>query len=109
MRFVSQTALRSGLSFAQNEQLPGARQLLILGTPAPDSAEGRWAGRRRQVESGMAVAAKDYIGRVLSGYRLVALLGAGGAGAVFLGERVDDPSIQRAIKILLPDDDLPAL
>lgn len=56
----------------------------------------------------MAVAAKDYIGRVLSGYRLVALLGAGGAGAVFLGERVDDPSIQRAIKILLPDDDLPA-
>jgi serine/threonine protein kinase len=56
----------------------------------------------------MAVAAKDYIGRVLSGYRLVALLGAGGAGAVFLAERVDDPSIQRAIKILLPDDDLPA-
>lgn len=56
----------------------------------------------------MAVAAKDYIGRVLSGYRLVALLGAGGAGAVFLAERVDDPSIQRAIKILMPDDDLPA-
>lgn len=56
----------------------------------------------------MAVAAKDYIGRVLSGYRLVALLGAGGAGVVFLAERVDDPSIQRAIKILLPDDDLPA-
>lgn len=56
----------------------------------------------------MAVAAKDYIGRVLSGYRLVALLGAGGAGAVFLAERVDDSSIQRAIKILMPDDDLPA-
>ncbi len=55
----------------------------------------------------MAVAAKDYIGRVLSGYRLVALLGAGGAGAVFLAERLDDPSIQRAIKLLLPDDELP--
>ena len=48
----------------------------------------------------MAVAAKDYIGRVLSGYRLVALLGAGGAGAVFLAERVDDPATQRAIKVL---------
>ena len=54
----------------------------------------------------MAVAAKDYIGRILSGYRLVALLGSGGAGAVFLGERLDDPSIQRAIKVLLPDGDL---
>ena len=61
-----------------------------------------------QVESGMAVAAKDYIGRVLSGYRLVALLGAGGAGAVFLAERVDDPSIQRAIKVLMPADSLSA-
>lgn len=56
----------------------------------------------------MAVAAKDYIGRTLSGYRLAALLGAGGAGAVFLGERMDDPSVQRAIKVLLPGDDLAA-
>lgn len=56
----------------------------------------------------MAVAAKDYIGRILSGYRLIALLGAGGAGAVFLGERLDDPSIQRAIKLLLPGDALPS-
>ncbi|MGE5334686.1 MAG: serine/threonine protein kinase, partial [Nitrososphaerota archaeon] len=56
----------------------------------------------------MAVAAKDYIGRILGGYRLVALLGAGGAGAVFLGERLDDSSIQRAIKVLMPDDDLSA-
>jgi serine/threonine protein kinase len=56
----------------------------------------------------MAVAAKDYIGRVLSGYRLVALLGVGGTGAVFLAERLDDPAIQRAIKVLMPDDDLPA-
>jgi serine/threonine protein kinase len=54
----------------------------------------------------MAVAAKDFIGRVLSGYRLVALLGAGGAGAVFLAERVDDPSIQRAIKVLMPANEL---
>ncbi|HEU5347324.1 MAG TPA: serine/threonine-protein kinase, partial [Ktedonobacterales bacterium] len=52
--------------------------------------------------------AKDYIGRILGGYRLVALLGAGGAGAVFLGERLDDTSQQRAIKVLMPDDDLPA-
>ncbi|HEX6541085.1 MAG TPA: serine/threonine-protein kinase [Ktedonobacterales bacterium] len=56
----------------------------------------------------MAVAAKEYIGRILGGYRLVALLGAGGAGAVFLGERLDDPSIQRAIKVLLPSEDLSA-
>src|SRR5690242_19941363 len=56
----------------------------------------------------MALAAKDYIGRILSGYRLVALLGAGGAGAVFLGERLDDASIQRAIKVLLPSDKLSA-
>ena len=56
----------------------------------------------------MAVAAKDYIGRILSGYRLVALLGAGGAGSVFLGERLDDPSVQRAIKVLLAGDDLDA-
>ena len=56
----------------------------------------------------MAVAAKDYIGRILSGYRLVALLGSGGAGAVFLGERLDDPSIQRAIKVLLPVEGLSA-
>lgn len=55
----------------------------------------------------MAVAAKDYIGRILSGYRLVALLGSGGAGAVFLGERLDDASIQRAIKLLLPGNELP--
>lgn len=56
----------------------------------------------------MAVAAKDYIGRILSGYRLVALLGSGGAGAVFLGERLDDPAIQRAIKVLLPVEGLSA-
>jgi serine/threonine-protein kinase len=56
----------------------------------------------------MAVAAKDYIGRILSGYRLVALLGSGGAGAVFLGERLDDPSIQRAVKVLLPVEGLSA-
>lgn len=56
----------------------------------------------------MAVAAKDYIGRILSGYRLIALLGTGGAGAVFLGERLDDPTIRRAIKLLLPGEDLPA-
>lgn len=56
----------------------------------------------------MAVAAKDYIGRILGGYRLVSLLGKGGAGAVFLGERLDDASIQQAIKVLMPDDDLPA-
>ena len=56
----------------------------------------------------MALAAKDYIGRILSGYRLVALLGSGGAGAVFLGERLDDASIQRAIKVLLPVEGLSA-
>ena len=56
----------------------------------------------------MAVAAKDYIGRILSGHRLIALLGTGGAGAVFLGERLDDPTIRRAIKLLLPGDELPA-
>jgi serine/threonine protein kinase len=55
----------------------------------------------------MAVAATDYIGRILSGYRLEALLGAGGAGAVFLAERVDDPTIRQAIKVLMPDDELP--
>jgi serine/threonine protein kinase len=69
---------------------------------------GRCTVGRMQVESGMAVATKDYIGRILSGYRLIALLGSGGAGAVFLGERLDDTSIQRAIKVLLPGDALPS-
>lgn len=46
--------------------------------------------------------AAAFVGRVLGGYRLIALLGRGGAGAVFLGERVDDPAVRRALKLLLP-------
>ncbi|HEV8194256.1 MAG TPA: serine/threonine-protein kinase, partial [Ktedonobacterales bacterium] len=42
------------------------------------------------------------LGRVVGGYHLIALLGRGGAGAVFLGERLDDPSVRRALKLLLP-------
>ncbi len=45
--------------------------------------------------------AEAFVGRVLGGYRLVALLGRGGASVVFLGERLDDPTVRRAIKLLL--------
>jgi serine/threonine protein kinase len=46
--------------------------------------------------------AAAFVGRIVGGYRLIALLGRGGAGAVFLGERLDDPSVRRALKLLLP-------
>ncbi len=42
------------------------------------------------------------IGQTIAGYRLLRILGKGGMGAVFLGQRLDDPQAQVAIKILLP-------
>ncbi len=42
------------------------------------------------------------IGQTIADYRLLRILGKGGMGAVFLGERLDDSQAQVAIKILLP-------
>ena len=42
------------------------------------------------------------IGQTIAGYRLLRILGKGGMGAVFLGQRLDDPQAQAALKILLP-------
>jgi serine/threonine protein kinase len=42
------------------------------------------------------------IGQTIAGYRLLRILGKGGMGAVFLGQRLDDSQAQAAIKILLP-------
>jgi serine/threonine protein kinase len=42
------------------------------------------------------------LGRTIAGYRLLQLVGQGGMGAVFLGQDLDEPQIQAAIKILLP-------
>ncbi len=42
------------------------------------------------------------IGQTIAGYRLLRVLGKGGMGAVFLGQRFDDSLAQAALKILLP-------
>ena len=42
------------------------------------------------------------IGQTIADYRLLRILGKGGMGAVFLGQRLDDSQAQVAIKILLP-------
>jgi serine/threonine protein kinase len=42
------------------------------------------------------------IGQTIADYRLLRILGRGGMGAVFLGQRLDDAQEQAAIKILLP-------
>lgn len=41
-------------------------------------------------------------GREVAGHRLVRVLGAGGAGVVYLGEDLSNPSCMRAIKLLIP-------
>ena len=43
----------------------------------------------------------DLLGQILSGYRLERILGAGATGAVFLGQRVDQPSPPVAVKVLI--------
>lgn len=42
------------------------------------------------------------VGRVFGGFRLVRTIGAGGAAAVFLGQRVEPPHDMAAVKVLLP-------
>ena len=41
-------------------------------------------------------------GREVAGYRLLHVLGAGGASEVYLAQRVDDPNVLVAIKVLMP-------
>ena len=38
----------------------------------------------------------ELVGRVIAKYQLVSVLGRGGAGTVFLGERADDSSQERS-------------
>jgi serine/threonine protein kinase len=48
---------------------------------------------------------EDLVGRIVDGYLLATLLGAGGAGAVFLATKADTPehgAEQAAVKVLLP-------
>jgi serine/threonine protein kinase len=44
----------------------------------------------------------EHTGRVLAGYRLLHVLGMGGASEVYLAQRVQDPTALVAIKVLLP-------
>ncbi len=44
--------------------------------------------------------AKDLIGQQLGNYRLTKLLGSGGFASVYLGQHVDIPTLQAAIKVL---------
>ncbi len=46
--------------------------------------------------------ASALIGQTIAGYRLLRILGKGGMGAVFLGQRLDDLQAEAALKILLP-------
>lgn len=41
-------------------------------------------------------------GREVAGYRLLHVLGAGGASEVYLAQRIDDPNMLVAIKVLMP-------
>lgn len=50
----------------------------------------------------MSPSADQLLGRVIAGYRLTRILGAGGAGTVFLAEAMDPPHSQVAVKILIP-------
>ncbi|MGH2518144.1 MAG: serine/threonine-protein kinase, partial [Ktedonobacterales bacterium] len=43
----------------------------------------------------------ELLGQILSGYRLERILGSGATGAVFLGQRVDQPAPPVAIKVLI--------
>jgi serine/threonine protein kinase len=44
----------------------------------------------------------DLVGQILSGYRLERVLGAGATGAVYFGQRVDQPAPPVAIKVFIP-------
>jgi serine/threonine-protein kinase len=54
----------------------------------------------------MVPLARALIGQWIGGYRVIKLLGYGGAGMVFLGVRSDQPSEPVAIKVLTPAEDL---
>jgi serine/threonine protein kinase len=45
---------------------------------------------------------KELLGQILSGYRLERILGVGATGAVFYGQRVDQPAAPVAIKVFIP-------
>jgi len=46
--------------------------------------------------------AESLIGRAIGSYRLVQILGSGGAGSVFLGQSITTPAEQVAIKVMMP-------
>ncbi len=50
----------------------------------------------------MQAGPEAFIGTILGEYQCDRVLGVGGMGAVYLAHRIDDPSVQVAIKILLP-------
>ena len=81
---------------------PGLRQELLAMLAADDADSGR--GERLTRRFGAAVAAATegpLAGQQLGPYRLLAELGSGGAGVVFLGERADAQFRQQvAIKVI---------
>lgn len=57
-----------------------------------------------QKSKGPAPAEKGRVGEIVGGYELVRLLGAGGMGVVYLGEKRDGKEVHRvAIKLIKPD------
>jgi serine/threonine protein kinase len=50
----------------------------------------------------MSAGREAMAGREIAGYRLLHALGAGGAGEVYLSQRVDDPAALAAVKLLRP-------
>jgi serine/threonine protein kinase len=44
----------------------------------------------------------DFVGRTIGNYRLLKIVGRGATGIVYLGERLDDPTHQDAVKVLMP-------
>ena len=51
-------------------------------------------------EKGKPAMDEDLIGQQLGNYRLTQLLGSGGFASVYLGQHVDIPTLQAAIKVL---------
>src|SRR5262245_30388702 len=81
------------------------KSLLEFDTPQADSFTGSVSRTADEAMASTAVRVPAYCGP----YQLVALLGSGGMGAVYLGQRTDGEIQQKvAVKLLRSDADRPA-